>query len=315
MFKSRGSTGILSQLLYIDSCSVRLYSIPSDYVMRLSRILLTLTLFTALPSARPQQMVPDSLDDSCFVSSDPRWTPQEKFVWERVCVGEDADFNATAACIAVSSACRLSLPATSRSRQNLPTPPLHSRSRADIASLNAACAAATVGVRRDARASVTSAMLVLAKPTPAVTAKTNVIAHTAHPTSEGARCRACQSLAAQEGTTSATRSAATPMARNNHPAASLSPSERANIPFMAMPTPARARAATSNRIREMLRDGASPSRATSCTVTVGGGVKGGSANAESADERTSGIGNSEDEDGDSSFVGAAAFRLGRLRCL
>src|SRR5216684_1146944 len=55
------------------------------------------------------------------------------------------------------------------------------------------------GVTRDARASVTSAMLVLAKPTPAVTAKTNVIAHTAHPASEVARCRACQSLAAQEG--------------------------------------------------------------------------------------------------------------------
>src|SRR6266852_6197199 len=62
-----------------------------------------------------------------------------------------------------------------------------------------ACAAATAGVTRDARASVTSAMLVLAKPTPAVTAKTNVIAHTAHPASEVARCRACQSLAAQEG--------------------------------------------------------------------------------------------------------------------
>jgi hypothetical protein len=32
--------------------------------------------------------------------------------------------------VAVSSACRLSLTAASRSRQNLPTPPLHSRSRA-----------------------------------------------------------------------------------------------------------------------------------------------------------------------------------------
>jgi hypothetical protein len=42
----------------------------------------------------------------------------------------------------------------------------------------------------------TRSMLVLAKPTPAVTAKTNVIAHTAHPASEVARCRDCQSLAA-----------------------------------------------------------------------------------------------------------------------
>jgi len=141
----------------------------------------------------------------------------------------------------------------------------------------------------------TSAMLVLAKPTPAVTAKTNVIAHTAHPASEVARCRACQSLAAQEGATSATRSAATPMARNNHPAASLDPSDRANHPFMATPTPA-ARAAARNRIGEMLRGGASSSRATARNVTVAGGVTGGSANAESADEKPSGISDSEDGD-------------------
>src|ERR1700730_2590795 len=139
-------------------------------------------------------------------------------------------------------------------------------------------------------------MLVLAKPTPAVTAKTNVIAHTAHPASEVARCRACQSLAAQEGTTRATRSAATPVAKNNHPAASLDPSDRANHPFMAMPTPAKARAATRNRIVEMLRGGASPSLAVAGNVTTGGAVKGGSANAESADEKPSGISDSEDGD-------------------
>src|SRR5258705_2081519 len=166
------------------------------------------------------------------------------------------------ACMAVSRACRLSLTAASRSRQNLPTPPLHSRSRADIASLNAACAAATAGVTRDARASVTSVMLVLAKPTPAVTAKTNVIAHTVHPASDVARCRACQSLAEHEGATSATRSAATPMARNNHPAASLDPSDRANHPFMAMPTAAKVMAAARNRILEVLRDGGPSARLT-----------------------------------------------------
>jgi hypothetical protein len=64
------------------------------------------------------------------------------------------------ACIAVSSACRLSLTASSRSRQNFPTPPLHSRSRAAIASVNAAWALVTAGVTRDARTSVTSLMLV-----------------------------------------------------------------------------------------------------------------------------------------------------------
>jgi hypothetical protein len=156
-------------------------------------------------------------------------------------------------------------------------------------------------------------MLVLAKPTPAVTAKTNVITHTANPASEVVRCRACQSLAAQEGKTSATRSAATPVARNNHPAASLDPSDRANHPFMAMPTPAKARAAARNRIRQMLRRGASSSRATARNVTVGGGVKGGSANAESADKKPSGI--SDSEDVDSLFGEAAAFAFCRLRCL
>jgi hypothetical protein len=66
------------------------------FVMRLLRILLALPLLIALPGARAQQAArPASLDDSCSVSSDRRWTPQEKFVWERVCVGEAADFNAT----------------------------------------------------------------------------------------------------------------------------------------------------------------------------------------------------------------------------
>jgi hypothetical protein len=80
---------------------------------------------------------------------------------------------------------------------------------------------------------------------------------------------------------------------------------------MAMPTAAKVTAAARNRIVEMLRDGASSSRVTSISV-VGAGA-GGSTNVESADEKPSGISNSED--GYSSFVGAAAFRLGRLRCL
>jgi hypothetical protein len=102
------------------------------------------------------------------------------------------------------------------------------------------------------------------------------------------------------------------VARNNHPAASLDPSDRANHPFMAMPTPAKARAAARNRNGEMLRDGAPPSRATARNVTVGYGVKGGSANADS-DENPSGISGSED--GDSLFDDAAAFAFCRLRCL
>jgi hypothetical protein len=66
----------------------------------------------------------------------------------------------------------------------------------------------------------------------------HAIAHTNQAATEVGRCRVSQSLAAQEGVTSATRSIDTPMARNNHPAASLDPSDRPNDPFMAMPTPA-----------------------------------------------------------------------------
>jgi hypothetical protein len=62
--------------------------------MRPLRILFTLTLFIALPSASAQQAAPDSLDESCAASFGSRWTPQEKFVWERVCVGAVANFNA-----------------------------------------------------------------------------------------------------------------------------------------------------------------------------------------------------------------------------
>jgi hypothetical protein len=65
------------------------------FIMRPSPILLALTLFIAPTGASSQQpMAPVSLDDPCSVSSDSRWTPQEKFVWERVCVGDVANFNA-----------------------------------------------------------------------------------------------------------------------------------------------------------------------------------------------------------------------------
>ena len=118
-------------------------------------------------------------------------------------------------------------------------------------------AAVTAGVTRDARASVTSAMFTEAKPTPAVTAKTKVATQIVHPTSAVARCRACQREAAQEGITRATRSAATPMVRNSNQAISLDPSDRANQPFMVMPTTASANADAVNRIGATRgRDGA-----------------------------------------------------------
>src|SRR5437868_3670742 len=110
-------------------------------------------------------------------------------------------------------------------------------------------------------------MFVLANPMPAVTAKTKVIAHTPQPAREMARCRACQSRAAQDGTTSAIRSAATPMARKSHPAISLDPRDRANQPFMVIPTPASASADAVNRM--------GPTRGRDCvTSTVGIGVTG-----------------------------------------
>ena len=59
------------------------------------RIALALTLAIVPLGARGQEPTqPASLEEPCSVSADPSWTPQEKFVWERVCAGEDADFNA-----------------------------------------------------------------------------------------------------------------------------------------------------------------------------------------------------------------------------
>jgi hypothetical protein len=53
--------------------------------------LVGLMLLVAPLGARAQQ--PASLDEPCSVSANQRWTPQEKFVWERICAGKDADFN------------------------------------------------------------------------------------------------------------------------------------------------------------------------------------------------------------------------------
>jgi hypothetical protein len=54
-----------------------------------------MTLFIVPMGTHAQQPAPPgSLNEPCSVSADPRWTDQEKFVWERVCVGKTADFNA-----------------------------------------------------------------------------------------------------------------------------------------------------------------------------------------------------------------------------
>jgi hypothetical protein len=86
-----------------------------------------------------------------------------------------------------------SVTASSRLRQKLPTPPLHSRSRDAKASRNASCAIVTAGVTRDARVRVTSAMLTEANPMPEVIANTKVVDHTSQATAAVARRRACQS--------------------------------------------------------------------------------------------------------------------------
>src|SRR4029079_13115996 len=151
-------------------------------------------------------------------------------------------------------------------------------------------------------------MLTDAKPMPAVTAKTKVIAHTAHPAIEVARWRVCQSPAAHDGMTSAARSAATPMAKNSHPAMSLDPSDRANQPLVVMPTPASANAATIKRTEAARFDGV---RAPN--VTVGSGVTSDSADAVFAEEKPTGINDSEDKN--SASCAGAAFALCRLRGL
>src|SRR5262245_56535067 len=100
-------------------------------------------------------------------------------------------------------------------------------------------------------------MFVLADAIPASNAHPHVPTHGTHPATEMARWRVCQSRAAKEGIANATKSEATPTARKSHPAVSVDPRDRANDPFMVTPTAARATAAASSRIREMLCDGAS----------------------------------------------------------
>src|ERR1700692_3142056 len=133
-------------------------------------------------------------------------------------------------------------------------------------------------------------MLTDAKPMPAVTAKAKVIAHTAHPTREVARWPVCHSPAAHDGITSATRSVTTPVGKNSPPSTALDPSDRANQPFVVMPTPASANAAATRKIEASDRcDGV-----TAGNVTVGDCASGDPENAESADEKPAGLSGSGD---------------------
>jgi hypothetical protein len=111
-------------------------------------------------------------------------------------------------------------------------------------------------------------MLTDANPIPAVIAKANVMSQTPQPTSAVARWPACHSPAAQDGITRATRSAATPTAIKSHPAESVDPSDRANQPFMTMPTAAKARAAVDKRTGAT----GSGDGLTARNVTVGGAL-------------------------------------------
>src|SRR5262249_17707490 len=70
------------------------------------------------------------------------------------------------------------------------------------------------------------------------------------------RWPAPQRWAPQEGAARATRSVATPTARNSNPAASVDPSDRANHPLMTIPTPARASAAPASTQDAIARLGA-----------------------------------------------------------
>jgi hypothetical protein len=64
-------------------------------VSRLVFPVVVLTLLVTSLSARGGEVVqPVPAKGQCSVPADPQWTPQEKFVWQHVCIGEVADFNA-----------------------------------------------------------------------------------------------------------------------------------------------------------------------------------------------------------------------------
>jgi hypothetical protein len=60
---------------------------------RLSVAILLTLVFAPVGSRAEDPAQPIPSDGKCLVPADEQWTPQEKFVWERVCVGEIANFN------------------------------------------------------------------------------------------------------------------------------------------------------------------------------------------------------------------------------
>jgi hypothetical protein len=63
-------------------------------VIRFVSAVVVLTLLVVSLSARGEDTAqPVPANGTCSVPADPQWTPQEKFVWQHVCIGEIADFN------------------------------------------------------------------------------------------------------------------------------------------------------------------------------------------------------------------------------
>jgi hypothetical protein len=56
-------------------------------------VMLTAVLSTSFVARGEEVAQPVPSDRTCSVPADEHWTNQEKFVWERACVGEVADFN------------------------------------------------------------------------------------------------------------------------------------------------------------------------------------------------------------------------------
>ena len=64
-------------------------------MIRFVSAVVVLTLLVVSLSARGEDVAqPVPANGKCSVQADPQWTSQEKFVWQHVCVGDVADFNA-----------------------------------------------------------------------------------------------------------------------------------------------------------------------------------------------------------------------------
>jgi hypothetical protein len=108
--------------------------------------------------------------------------------------------------------------------------------------------------------------------------------------------------------TRATRSAATPMARKSHPAASLEPRDLANQPFIVMPAAARAKAAIDKTIGATWRHDGVTGSAGQNVVSVGDFVTEGSAIAGSGTKPSiEGLSASADRNSVSATVAVFAF--------